>query len=816
MLYSFQEEFNKLNYLESGQCLTLIRHKDDEKLIIEASGKRFLFPYLLLLGEPSPFKILVQSDAVIHSYPFFQNPVTFFAQNIPTAKLMLNSIMLDFNELFRNYRTFFSFYKTVEMLFDNMILYLALSKVQANLLLYSDEQFNLFAKSREYEKLFADNKGFFPGKGNTTFIKTDNSRALGKTYQFEIKNSGTTLNQTIVNSVLAFKKIDDKIFETLMKTNGDFVYFLFKAFSQEISSLIADIGSLYANIDFMLKNMFSTDNNLSYITLKGVDGSVGHDACTEFYKFFESQYNTLTDCYKNYFKIISTPFKFNIKDDILHIAVPKKEEPKSATEPAKTTPKSELDSIIGGILSDEKEDIDIDSIIAKEKKETKGGEKSKILSELYQYSGFSGEEADLLAKALNAFYKLTDKVGDSDQVRRIQKAIRSTFPKLYEKTLNTYLKTGKSPKTISLFLKYGVIDERLITEEDLSFIMDASDKSVSEFEVYDAVQWFDAVYNQKLEPSINDMGQSWDEVKKEEERSSRKDAEKPLPIPDDKLHFEAENLIQHAYPVLTTSPLNALPIFYSENMRGKVADAFVTREKISKELNELRGIDYSLFWREAIFRDETQYDIFKKEVLPYCVIIPTIGEKIFLWQDSGPTKYHPARFIFPAFFCGDFKKAIIQACGTFRWEINKTIKGPQWADALDGGITGAYVDYMQTYKRSNEISQELKTSIQESLSKFRSDRERFANDYWQWVFFESQGILRLNMLIRRTFLTEIPFRKDMLLKLQKIPAYENIVTAFMNRRTQEIKKYISRYRKFEDENGTLPDEIQKFMNYLKT
>ena len=39
---------------------------------------------------------------------------------------------------------------------------------------------------------------------------------------------------------------------------------------------------------------------------------------------------------------------------------------------------------------------------------------------------------------------------------------------------------------------------------------------------------------------------------------------------------------------------------------------------------------------------------------------------------------------------------------SFRWEINRAIKGPSWADPVDGGITGLYIDYIEFYKKKDK------------------------------------------------------------------------------------------------------------------
>ncbi len=813
--YSYEDDFNKINLLDSGNIQFFIQLDNPkiERSILTIQNKRIILPYLLLLDNKIPIKLLTLNDSVIHSYPFMQNPLSFFTQNIPTAKSIMISILTDFNEILNQYKSFFSFYSEVNKFFDNLILFLTLSKLDTNLVIYSDDSFNLFKISKEYETLFKNYDGFFPGLDNFTFFETDNSRFINKNYQFHIDKE--IVDQDQVNLAFSFKKISSEIQDNLFNKNTDFVYLIAKSISKQLNNLILLFKNKIIEIDNKLDRIFSNSNNLVYITLKSINDKYGKEKTSVYYNYFYKYFESFSDRYKSIFQLISLPFNLNIKNDLLFLTEKKVKQPEITKNLENT---GSVDSIISDLINDSSsESFSLDSIIIKDQKTSVPSYQSKIFNELCSFGKISSDDSTLLSKALDAFLKLTDKTADNNNVRKIHKAIRTVYFKFYTQIFLQYLESKNLPKVVEKFLKFGVIDERLITPNDMNFIMEFKDQSKVNYEIYNPIDWFTTIYDEKIEPSIDELGQSFTDMLREEEKRYKKSEESDLPINLRKLKFEIESFYQIAYRILTSSPLTALPIFFSENIRGNINEMILTKEKIANEFDWIKDIDYSLFFREAIYRQEEIYDIYKKEILPYIIILPGIGDRVIMWQDCGTNKYMPARFVFPSVFTGsDLRKSIAQACATFRWESNKTMKGPGWADATSGGLTGLYLDYLQFYQKSNDLSIEAKQQLKESLSKYRTDREKFANDYIQWIFFESQGILKLNVLLRRIFIFEIPFKKDILLKLQRLPAYEKLVTTFINKRKIELRSNISRYKKFEDDESNLPDEIQEYMNMLKT
>ena len=165
-------------------------------------------------------------------------------------------------------------------------------------------------------------------------------------------------------------------------------------------------------------------------------------------------------------------------------------------------------------------------------------------------------------------------------------------------------------------------------------------------------------------------------------------------------------------------------------------------------------------------------------------------------------------------FIGDLTRSLVHTFASFRWELNRDVKGAIWADPIEGGVTGEYFDYVNTYKKMSKLSQEAKDRVEEKFRSIRNNRDRFADDYIQWVLFEKDGIMKLNNIVREIFFKHIPFRKDLREKLEAMPAFTQAATRYKNVHKREVEAYERRFKKYQDEGGNYPEEIRKFLDFL--
>ena len=137
-----------------------------------------------------------------------------------------------------------------------------------------------------------------------------------------------------------------------------------------------------------------------------------------------------------------------------------------------------------------------------------------------------------------------------------------------------------------------------------------------------------------------------------------------------------------------------------------------------------------------------------------------------------------------------------------------------WADPIEGGVTGEFFDYVNTFKKMSKLSQEAKEKIDERFKSVRNNRDRFAEDYLQWVLYEKDGIMKLNNVVREMFFRHIPFRKELRTRLEAMPAFTQPAIRYRNVHKKEVEAYERRFKKYQDEKGELPEEIRKFFEFL--
>jgi hypothetical protein len=243
----------------------------------------------------------------------------------------------------------------------------------------------------------------------------------------------------------------------------------------------------------------------------------------------------------------------------------------------------------------------------------------------------------------------------------------------------------------------------------------------------------------------------------------------------------------------------------------------MTKAKIEAVIKELIDTDYSAFFRETVLKLGDAREVIEEEVLPHIIILPVFGMKTMMWQELvGINKRSRARIVVPAMFVGDIVKSLAHSIAVFRWEILRTMKGGMWADPVEGGLTGAYQDYVQFYKKNSKLSVESKEKILERLRSHRNNiRELFAEDYILWVRFEKNGIMKMNNVSRDLFYRYVPFKKDIRERLERMPAFMESANRFKNIRKRTFDTFERKFRKYTDENGNMPDEIRKYMNYLQ-
>jgi hypothetical protein len=168
----------------------------------------------------------------------------------------------------------------------------------------------------------------------------------------------------------------------------------------------------------------------------------------------------------------------------------------------------------------------------------------------------------------------------------------------------------------------------------------------------------------------------------------------------------------------------------------------------------------------------------------------------------------------PIFATDDLYDMVLHATGAYKWELTKTLLGPDWNNITSGSLTADYTDYVQFYKKNRDLSQEVKEKLAMEFKRFRDDRARFINDYMIWAKYESDGTQRLNKVIRKIMAKHVPFTKPIRENLLKLPNFQEIIQKSINIKKRKAIELEPRYKKYRsDNNGILPKELENTIKF---
>jgi len=368
---------------------------------------------------------------------------------------------------------------------------------------------------------------------------------------------------------------------------------------------------------------------------------------------------------------------------------------------------------------------------------------------------------------------------------------------------------------------FGFLDEELLEETqvaELNEILRVREKT-GDFPILLENEFLDMIYNKEEEPSITEMGLNYKAYLREQERhSSKKKGQEPEEVDENVkiLIYEIGQRLASTAAVCSGSTSTAFPILTSYAVKGNLKGLHVSKKRVEETVKELKSIDFSVFYRETVLKmGEDIREIIEEEVDPYIILLPIYGTRPLLWQElSGTNKRSRGRLVMPIFFMGDLKKAMAQAFASFRWELTRTMKGGMWADPIEGGLTGEYFDYVNTYKKMSKLSGEAKEKIKIKFKSLRTNRDRFADDYLMWVMFEKDGIMKVNSVVRQMFYKHIPFNKEIRARLENMPAFSEDANRYANIHKRVTDGFERKFRKYKDDKGNYPETIQKFFEFL--
>lgn len=455
-------------------------------------------------------------------------------------------------------------------------------------------------------------------------------------------------------------------------------------------------------------------------------------------------------------------------------------------------------------------------------------ENVKIENALDTILEFSNVESGLrinFKKAIETYMKSPNRTDASDEMRMIRRDISKYFYEVYLTAFKTSLTTEILPTELKMFFMFGFVDEKLAGEENTAILY----KFAKNYEpdengrIKTIYEWLKMIYDGEVEPSRNEFDLDYVGFLKEQKAHgeiTEAELKEKMNDSEEKLKFEVKNLFTLGSRMTFGRISVFLPIFDSENVQKTLETTYMSKDVVNSLINEIKKIDYSLFYRETVFSDTskgiTQLYV-QKEVMPYVILLPNIGSRMSLWQEiEGRRRATPARFLTSIFHTENMFDNLLKTCGEYRWEMCKTVQGAYWNNIKDPSLTSEYCDYLQFYKKNNQLSTEQKEKLKIQLKKYSNNfRNVFVADYMTYMKFEEKGSLRLNKIARAILATYCTFSAETRTRLKENPQYKELITKHDNKIQNQLGLIANLVKKLNNQKDEIPEEVtmqEEFLN----
>lgn len=449
---------------------------------------------------------------------------------------------------------------------------------------------------------------------------------------------------------------------------------------------------------------------------------------------------------------------------------------------------------------------------------------SGSLYTILQYADCPEEITERFQQKIIAYKQLPDKNSDDDGTRKLRLEIAKLFYEIYDSVFQISIADKNIPPIIKMFLTFGYVDEVLCGIENAVYLYSIIDdyKGDASKGVYTFYEWLLAIYHGKKEPSRNEFDVDYTAYVHELKITGQipPDVEtRMLSDTSQKVMFELRNMFPIVNKVTFGRITTFCPILSEQNILKNLDSALVTVEKVTENLNLIRSTDHTVFYHESIYADEN-LNIGKQyvhtEIVPDIVLMPNVGIRGVMWQEiEGRNRQTPARMMVSAFCLSDLDLIFTRLTGEYRWEMCKRVQGARWNDVSDPSITSLYTDYLQFYRKNNDLSTQAKELVKVTLQKAKNNfREVFIQDYAVWITYESKGSPRLSKVVRNILFQFCPFSKDIRSSLSSNPLYTDIIKRYENRNHQDTERLHKLIMKLEASGADVPEAVQSELKYL--
>lgn len=449
---------------------------------------------------------------------------------------------------------------------------------------------------------------------------------------------------------------------------------------------------------------------------------------------------------------------------------------------------------------------------------------SGSLNTILQYADCPEEISKKFQEKIIAFKQLLDKNADDDHTRKLRMEITKLFYEVYNSIFQLSVKDKNIPTIIKMFLNFGYVDEVLAGIQNATYLYSIADSygGAPAIGVYTLYEWLNAIYHGLKEPSRNEFDVDYTAYVHEMKVTGQIDSDieqRMLQDTSQKVMYELHNMVPIVNKVTFGRITTFCPILSEQNILKSMESMMVTPEKITEALDTIRSIDYSAYYHESIYSNEDckiGKEYIHNELLPDIILMPNVGNRGVMWQEiEGRNRQTHARMMISSFCITDLDVLFIRLTGEYRWEMCKRVQGARWNDVSDPSLTSLYTEYLQFYRKNNDLSTQAKEQVKAALQKAKNNfREVFIRDYLIWILYEGKGSPRLNKVTRGILFQFCPFSKEVRTVLNTNPLYTDLISHYNVKISQAYLHLDKVITKLHAGSYETPEELESELQYL--
>lgn len=448
------------------------------------------------------------------------------------------------------------------------------------------------------------------------------------------------------------------------------------------------------------------------------------------------------------------------------------------------------------------------------------------LGQIVEYAPVHMRVKSEFTEAVEAFMSLSDKFARTPEATEVRKNISKLYYEIYEAVVKKSMDDEDVPLAVRLFLDYGFVSEKLLTDEELDTMLrlrPEMDQAEDGCRVYTMSKWLQAVYDGVKETSKNEFDEDFATYLRrqlKEQKITQKEMDEAIVDKEQRMHFECQNMFRYASRIINGNITMFVPILCSDGIFSNMKNSYMTEKRLNDAIRQIEKIDYSIFYRERLVSYEN-VDINKamviERVTPDIILFPVYGRNTIMWQDiTGKRRTSKGRLFVPVWLEKELSLAMVQLMGNFRWEKCRTETGSHWNDFRYPSLTSEYTDYLQFYKKNSELSQERKNKIRAQLVQCNNKhKEVFLKDYADWILREARGAMKLSRVARAILFTYCPFSAETMKALEGQTAYSEAAKKYIRDNRAARKSLDMMMHKWTKVGLDVPQEILATVEYLK-